>query len=372
MRRRTRRRLTLPDMLFLAGLGVVSLVLAEATKREVPAPYYELKLAAALQAQKAFMALKKEFLRRGFDLDPVNDPAESGLIGLEDSPITTSRGYHLSKLTSINPNFAALIVQFLKELGIGQGDVVAVGMTGSFPALNVCTLVAIETIGAVPIIIHSVGSSSFGANRPEWAWLDMETFLSQQGLIRHRSLAASYGGGDDIGRGLAPEGRALIDQIIQRNGIRKIHVLPLQKSVDLRMQLYREAAEGRPIRAYVNIGGGIASLGSPDLSTLLQPGINRPNLRLPTETLPVRGVVVQFLERGVPVIHLNEIPSLARRYELPLAPAVIPTPGEGPLFHEVRYATLWVALILTGYVLLIFLSLYFDFWGSGGETEPTI
>ncbi len=372
MRRRTRRRLTLPDMLLLAGLGVLSLILAEQTKREVPTPYHDLKVVAATHALQAFQALKREFLRRGFEIDPVNDPSESGLIGLEDSPITTSRGYHLSKLTSINPNFAALIVEFLKELGIGEGDLVAVGMTGSFPALNICTLVAIETVGAVPIIIHSVGSSSFGANRPEWAWLDMETFLFQQGLIHFRTLAASYGGGDDIGRGLSPEGRTLMDQIIQRNGVRKIHVLPLQRSVDMRMALYREAAAGHPIRAYINIGGGIASLGSPDLSTLLRPGINRPGIRIPTETLPVQGVVVKFLEQGVPVIHLNEIPRLARRYQLPLAPAVMPLPGEGPLFYEMRYATPWVALILLGYLVLIFLTLYFDVWGTGSESEPMV
>ncbi len=367
-----RRVLTLRDMGFLALAALLSLWVAEATVHEAQSPLYEVKLRAARETARAFAFLKGQFLAHGFELDPVNDPAQTGLIGLEDSPITTSSGNLTAKLTSINPNFAALVVQFLHDAGVRPGDRVAVGMTGSFPALNVATLEAIRAMGAVPLVITSVGSSSWGANRPPWTWLDMEHELFEAGLIPARSLAASYGGADDVGRGLSPEGRALLDSAIVRNGIPRIHVLPLQRSVDLRMQRFREAAGGHPIRAYVNIGGGVASLGTSEVGTLLKPGLNRPEERVFLRDLPVQGVVYRFLEQGVPVVHLLEIGRLARQYGLPVAPAVTPEPGTGPLFWEEKYRLSVVVLLILLNGLLLFLLPRYDLVGRllGHPEEP--
>ncbi len=367
-----RRALHLRDMVFLALVALASLAVAQLSLHETRAPFYDLKLQAARNTARAFALLKQRFLDRGFEIDPVNDPAQTGLIGLENSPITTSSGNLTAKLTSINPNFAALILQFLKEAGVRPGDAVAVGMTGSFPALNVATLMAIQALGARPLVITSVGSSSWGANRPTWTWLDMEHELFAAGLIPGVSLAASYGGADDVGRGLSPEGRALLDSAITRNDIPKIHVLPLERSIELRMQRFREAAGHRSIRAYVNIGGGVASLGTSEAGYLLNPGLNRPEERVFLRDLPVRGVVYRFLEQGVPVVHLLEIVRLARRYGLPVAPAVTPDPGTGPLFWEQRYHLgVILALLVLNAVLLLLLP-YYDLVGRllGRPEEP--
>ena len=88
--------------------------------------------------------------------------------------MTSLPGHLGSKQTSINPNFAAVVVGMLKDAGVQEGDCVAVGCTGSFPAMNVAVYSALETLRARPIVICSAGSSQYGANTPDLLWIDME------------------------------------------------------------------------------------------------------------------------------------------------------------------------------------------------------
>ena len=124
----------------------------------------------------------------------VGDDVQAAMIGLSTSAITTDPGSLRSKVTSTNPNFAGAIISMLRQAGIGKGDVVAVAYTGSFPALDISTITAAETLGAEPIIISSVGASTWGANDPELTILDMESLLVQKGIIKHKSVEASIGG----------------------------------------------------------------------------------------------------------------------------------------------------------------------------------
>ena len=95
------------------------------------------------------------------------------MIGQDITQITTDRGYIDSKLTSMNPNFAAVIVEMLKEADVKNNDVVAISFTGSLPGLNIAVMAAIQTLKLKPIIITSVGASNSGANDPYFTWLDM-------------------------------------------------------------------------------------------------------------------------------------------------------------------------------------------------------
>jgi poly-gamma-glutamate system protein len=113
-------------------------------------------------------------LRKSVFVDVVNDPNETALIGQDITPITTDRGYIEAKLTSTNPNFAAVVVDMLKESELEKNDVVAVAFTGSFPGLNIAVHSALQTLKLKPIIITSVGASNWGANDPYYTWLDME------------------------------------------------------------------------------------------------------------------------------------------------------------------------------------------------------
>ena len=98
----------------------------------------------------------------------------------------------------MNPNFAAVVVEWLKELGVKSGDVVAVGASGSFPAMNIAVYAALHELGIEPIIISSTAASQWGANEPSFTWLDMEAVLRKSDVFPYKSVAASLGGvGDD-------------------------------------------------------------------------------------------------------------------------------------------------------------------------------
>ena len=166
------------------------------------------------------------------------------MIGQEYTLVTTDRGYIEAKLSTTNPNFAAVIVQLLKDAAISDGEYVAVAMTGSFPALNISVLAALEPLNLNPIVITSVGSSNYGANDPYFTWLDMEDILYKSKIFQSKSVAASMGGGLDVGRGLSPEGRDLIVKAIERNKVEFINEKLLENSIAGRLEIYDEAAKG--------------------------------------------------------------------------------------------------------------------------------
>ncbi|MGE3671622.1 MAG: poly-gamma-glutamate system protein, partial [Polyangiaceae bacterium] len=175
-------------------------------------PWYNEKLAAARLSRDCMSAIKQEKIKRAIVIDKRMDPAETGMIGASITPVTSNTGYIDAKLTSTNPNFAAVLVHLLKKAGVEKGDVVAVGVSGSFPALNTSAFAALQTLGANPIVVASAASSEFGANNVGYVWLDMESTLREKKLIGFHSSAASVGGIDDRGVGMSDTGRALLEE----------------------------------------------------------------------------------------------------------------------------------------------------------------
>jgi poly-gamma-glutamate system protein len=343
--------------LLVVGLAVVGLgflFLAEGSRTLKPQPHLQEKMAAATRAVRCFEAIRQARMGLQIPLDAESDPAGTGLIGQEFSLITTDRGVLEAKLTSVNPNFAALFVQWFLELGLERGDVVAVGLTGSFPALNICVLAAAEELGLKALPITSVGASMWGANDPRFTWLDMERLLNERQLLHTRSVAASLGGSNDRGRGLSPRGRELLRQAIERNGIPWIHEKTLEESVARRIAILDSLAGPEGVRVYVNIGGGAASMGSHLNANFLRPGINR---RLLPVNWARRGVLHHYARRGIPVIHVLEIRALALAHGFPIAPERVPPVGEGNIFYREAYDLRIVVPLLLIYLLLGFLVL---------------
>lgn len=310
--------------------------------------HHDEKVAAAGLAAEAMRAVRAERLARDLRIDPEIDPAGTGLIGTAYSPVTSNTGDLTSKRTANNPNFAAVLVQMLREAGVRRGDQIAVGVSGSFPGLNVAAYAAMQTLDVRPLIIVSASASEFGANLPELLWLDMEKLFVEKNIFRFRAPAASRGGIDDRGFGMPEEGQALLDAAIERHGLRKVDSESLADAIDLRMQVYDELAQGKPIRAYLNIGGGSASVGTYIGKKQLKPGVN---LTPPRGAAAVDSVMQRFLQRGVPVVHITQIVSLARRYGLPVDPKVTPKPGEGSVYVRTTYNR-WLALTFAGIILL--------------------
>ncbi len=348
------------SLVALAMLGIILLGIAERSKTPVMQRWFVEKMDAASRTKLAMDAIRDARLEMGIPIDIVNDPSETGLIGFKVSPVTTSRGSHGQKLRGLDPNLAGVFVDILKRARIGEGDRVAVGMTGAFPVMNAAMVIAVESLGATPVTIPSVGASMWGANHEDLTWLDMESILLDEGIISHRSVAASLGGSNDNGRGLPPDGRDLVRAAIGRNGVTLIDEPTLDESIDRRMDIYAEEAEEAGedgYDLYVNIGGGLASIGSTQTGRLVKPGLWR---NLPTKNFPRRGTLVRMAEMGVPILHVRNPDAFVDRYGLADEPVPLPEVGTGSVFYQNRYNVPLAGVFAVLYAFVIFVVVRID------------
>lgn len=343
-------------LIVLSSLALLAFISVENSKVDVEQEWYQEKLDAAELSQSAANHLKNFRLEKGVFIDEVNDPNQTALIGQEYTLTTTDRGYIDSKLSTTNPNFAAVIVQLLKDAGVEENDNVAVAMSGSFPGLNISVMAALQTLKINPIAITSVGSSNFGANDPYFTWLDMESLLNESNIFNNKSVAASIGGGLDIGRGLSPDGRKLLAEAVHRNGVEFIREKHLEKSIAKRMAIYDSLSDNKPIEAFINVGGGIASLGNTINGKIIPPGLTE---YLPMQNFPVKGVIIQMGQQEIPIIHLLNIKQLTAKYGLPDSPVPLPDPGEGEIFVQKKYSMI-VTTIATICLAILIVLVYFS------------
>jgi len=325
-------------LVVLALISLAALITVETMRRQDTKADYGKMVAAAQQTQEA-MRYVGQLRRRIQRIDADVDPQESGLIGVSSSPVTSLSGHLPAKQTSINPNWAAVIVRMLRTAGVSQGDVVAVAISGSFPALNIATYAAIEQVGAQPVVIVSGSASQWGANVPGLTWIDMTRELRSAGLIETTELAASLGGAEDRGIGVSERGREIIRSAIQRADLELLLPANLEESVAKRIALYTQFAGDRPIRAYINVGGGSASTGPASIDQYFEPGVITSAL---PKAFAVDSVTGHFLKEDVPVLNVSGIASIARRYGLPLAPAVEQPIGSGGVYNTASYRR-WLA-----------------------------
>ncbi len=345
----------------LIGLTLFSILIfyvAEQTAQLERQPHFDKKLQAAKLALVAREAIKNYTQTLGVKIDIQNDPYRTGLIGQERTPITSDRGIVTSKILATNPNYAAVFVDMLLKAKVKKGNTVAVGMTGSLPGWNISFLAACAALELKPIVISSVGASDWGANSPALTWLDMERVLSERGIIPFKSVAASVGGGADNGRGLSPEGRELLLDAIHRNNVSLIDESLLEDNIVKRLAIYDTIAAGQPIACYINIGGGIASIGGTQNAKLINPGLSE---HLAMKNFPVRAVIVRMAERGTPVINLLNVEKIAARYDFPIEVGEKePDFGEGVLFFKNKYSITSTAILTFILVLVLFVVIRID------------
>jgi len=327
-------------LLVIAATALAAQVVVET----FPEPRSEMQLQQMLEASRlsneAMDIVRSERKRRKLPIDPIADPAGSGIIGVAMSDITSNTGNLLAKQTTLNPNWAAVAVRLLREAGVREGDTVAVGLSGSFPALNISLYAAMATLRLEPIVISSVSASQWGANHPKFLWLDMERVLYDHKVFPFRSTAASFGGAEDRATGLSEEGLKILRRAISRSKLPLIEPENYAESVVERMAIYRDKAGGKPIRAYVNVGGGTSSVGTHRAKFAFRPGINRST---PPRAALIDSVMARFLDEGVPVIHFLQVNRMAKRFGLPVSPQVRPAVGTGQVFLQRRYNP-WLTL----------------------------
>jgi poly-gamma-glutamate system protein len=303
----------------------------------------ERMLEAAYRTEAAFNAIACRRVDRGQQMLRSQDPNETGMLGPSMSLVTTLPGHLDAKLTSINPNFAAVAVRLLLDAGVQPGDCVAIGMTGSFPALNIAVLQACESLDLRPLVVSSAASSQYGANDPGMMWPDMEKILYDEGLINERSLLTSPGGFRDAAAGMTDDTQKLLRNAIDRNHARLLRCETLEESIDKRMEAFFRSAENEPIKAYINVGGGAASVGGTEGNDIWGSGYISPAV-MDSMDEQVDCVATRFLSRGVPLINMVHSVALAQRYKLVIAGATPPVVGEGTVYESAAYRR-WLALL---------------------------
>ncbi|MFC1725061.1 poly-gamma-glutamate system protein [candidate division KSB1 bacterium] len=320
-------------------------------------PYSEEMLNASKIMKECISVIRTHFETSGKNFNNSTDPNQTGLIGPELSSITTTLGHIDAKRTTTNPDMAALIVHLLKKAGVESGDTIALGCSASFPALVTASLSAAKAMEVFPVIIISIGASSFGATDPDFNLLDIYLLLKNR-IFDIKPAAITLGGEKDIGEGFEKEVKDSILKQIQNSGILFIYEPDLRKNVAERMKLYLGNYTSKGIKAFINTGGSYANFGTSPLVLNVKPGLNF-NPELPTEE--DRGVIFEMIAMNIPVIHLLYIKGLAVKYNLPWDPVPLPEVGESKLKDIESTGTLFR---ITGIVYIIILCVILFFPGK--------
>lgn len=347
-------------ILFLSAFMIISLYIVE-KNLVVETKGYTQKLQAAELTEKAFDLTQRYFMSKGYLCKSMGDVSCTGLIGLSMTEITTDSGDLYAKRSSVNPNMAAIFVQWLSQLNLQEGDTVAVQETGSYPALDIAMLSAIKTLKLKPLIIFSAGASQFGANRPGFTWPDIYRNLVEKGIFDFDVLGITLGGSHDNGYGMTPGAILKLNDAIKRNDFKVINIPykdSTNTSVAKRLEMYKEAAGNDSIKAYINVGGNMASIGLKQPTVKLEESDKKSKTdkkatnvasndqvlkihsfptgvtsKLPPEYSTVNSVAVNFLKEDIPVVNVRDInSSIIKTYGMTYNPTTVVPPGQGAVF----------------------------------------
>ncbi len=339
---------------------LVGLLIIEQTKFTAKITYYDEQIQAAEIMKSSLEVIKEERLKRNIPVDVKLDTNQTGIIGGEYTRLTTTLGNLAAKRTSTNPAFAALLVKYFKEANLKKGDVIAIGASGSFPALIVATLSAAKVLELDPLLIYSIGSSEYGANIPEFTFVQMLDCLNKENILPYSLLAISMGGYLDQAQGMFyPDSQKTIQHIAQVSGVYFINTDSVEENIQQRMQLYRAASNEKPVKAFINIGGATPNYGNTNASITYPNGLVIDGPKIPDH--PERGLIFEYQNLGIPIIHLLNIRDLAAKNGLPIDPTPLPEIGEGGVYWRIAYNKYII-------ILLIAIEFFYLFWALKNKT----
>lgn len=288
-------------------------------------------------------------LARGLESNTEDDPWKTGLIGIEWSSITTTFGSLASKRTASDPRWSVITGRWFDRLGLSEGDRIAVYSSGSFPGMILNVLCAAEERRLDVFLVISLGSSTWGANIPSMSWPVLGSVLRSAGFISTRSSFYTLGGGGELGVGMSPEGRAILEEAAHEVGVERMEASDLHELIAMKVDLLK----GKNVKALVNIGGSASSMGTDEEILQLSGG-----LILPSENIHAgNGVIAGALQEGIPVIHFLNLRDLALETGVPFdsRPGRNISRWRTPLFS------------IAGIILFILVLRRFRRWGKGGQ-----
>jgi poly-gamma-glutamate system protein len=269
-----------------------------------------------------------------------NDPWNCGLIGVEWSSITTTLGHLASKRTACNPAWAVQFSRWFDQSGLGAGDHIVIYSSASFPGLLLNAITAAEAMALEPLLVVSLGASTWGANHTAHPWPVLATELRSAGFIRTRADFYTLGGGDELGHGLAPEGLALLHDAADQAGIELLMADDLEEMISRKTELLKNH---KP-RLFISIGGSHANLGnSPDVLRLHTGPVSGPDT-----ANAGNGIIGEALRNDIPVIHMLNIKSLSQLTGIPYdRPPRITAPANISKWWSGAGLVLFLAVVLT-------------------------
>ena len=240
---------------------------------------------------------------------------DEALIGSEISPLVTTLGDLEAKRVSLSPAWPRVLVREFQRAGLRSGDVVAASFSGSFPGINLAVMSASQAMGLQLVAASSVTASSWGATDPGFTWPEIEAKLVAAGILQRATVAVSAGGDSDRALDLDDDGRSLAREIAARCArqlqARLIEPADFDEAIRVRLEAFDAARGGRPIAAFVNVGGTEAALGrSPAILKVQNGWLGKARF----DSSPERGLVARMVERGVPVLHVLNVRDLAVRW----------------------------------------------------------
>ncbi|MBX3729241.1 MAG: poly-gamma-glutamate system protein [Candidatus Sumerlaeia bacterium] len=253
------------------------------------------------------------------------DPADTGLVGIEWSSLVTTPGTLDAKQASTDPRWAGLLVRWMREAGVGPGTRVAIGASGSFPALAFAAQIAAESLGAEPIVAGSLGASNFGATIPTFDLHDMHRTLLDAGVLHTPMRLLSPGGDEDRLAGLDEEREwvaARLATIAAQPDAPEI-LMPASRleSIARREEVFfgpNGVGSDPSVVLFVTVGGHAANYGvGPSALALpngLIPAAQASTLFPPTAAHIGDSVAIRALRNGVPVVNLLGIRDLMVRH----------------------------------------------------------
>jgi len=288
-------------------------------------------------------------LSRGLDSNIEDDPWKTGFIGVEWSPLTTTLGSLPSKRTASDPRWSVVTGRWFDELGLSEGDRIAVYSSGSFPGMILNVLCAAEERGLDPSLVVSLGASTWGANIPSLPWPVIGSVLRNAGFISTRSSYYTLGGREDLGGGISPEGIKILETAAREAGVEILKARDVHEMIAMKVDLLKE----KNAKALVNIGGSASSLGTDEEVLQLRGG-----LILPSDNKDAgNGVIAGALENNIPVIHFLNLRELSLGTGVPFdsRPGKIISRWRIPFFS------------IAGIILFLLVLGRFRRWGKGGH-----
>lgn len=259
---------------------------------------------AVLYAEKRRLGLVNEAL----------DPERTGLIGVEFSPLTTSLGRLSDKRASSRPAMADVVAAYLRRAGVKKGDWISVNASGSFPGFSLATLCAAESLGVNTQVVFSYGSSMYGGTDPGFTFPVILDLLNRAGLLSARLRAIAPGGARDrMAETLLESPFPTVTDLMSARPEERIEETTLEDAIARRLRIFAETPS--PVACFVSCGGPGVSLGRTESVLKLPHGLVATARDIPEGA--DRGLLFEFLARGVSVVHLLNVRGVCGDFGLP-------------------------------------------------------